>query len=178
MSKRMRGILLWITITFGLALAVHLAAIFLYPRALMWYVEGKVTDRKGANVLAHRKPPSPEDRVVVAPCPDLIYSVGVFDVSQGPVRITAPFTGSYLSLSLYAANTDNFFVVNDRQVAGQRLDVVLLAPNAPDPALSGPQVVRAPTKTGIILLRYFAGGGKRAEEIAKLQQQATCTVLH
>jgi uncharacterized membrane protein len=167
-----------VAVTVGLAVAFHFASIVIYPRALMWYVEGKVTEKKGMNVLAHRKRSSPDDRVVVAPCPDLIYSIGVFDVSQAPVRITAPFTGSYLSLSLYAANTDNFFVVNDRQVEGNQLDVVLLGPNAPDPGITGAQVVRAPTRTGIMLLRYFAGDGSRGEEIAKLQQQANCTVLH
>jgi uncharacterized membrane protein len=177
MIRRWRRILLWAAETLVLAAGVHYAAVLIYPRALMSYTERRVLKRSEKNGLYHGSRPTPNDRVVVAPSPDLIYSIGVFDVSKGPLRIEAPLTGSYMSLSLYAANSDNFFVVNDRQIGGASFDIVLAGPAAPDPGIKGARLVRAPSTTGIILFRYFAGEGTHAEEIASRQKQITCTAL-
>ncbi len=177
MNRRWRRIVFWAVETLVLAAGVHYAAVLIYPRAMMSYVEGKILKRSGKNSLYHGSPPTPKDRIVVAPSPDLIYSSGVFDVSEAPLRITAPQTGSYMSLSLYAANSDNFFALNDHQIEGEGFDIVLAGPSAPDPGIKGARLVRAPSLTGIILIRYFAGEGTRGEEIASRQQQITCTPL-
>jgi uncharacterized membrane protein len=177
MTKKAKSVLFWGCLILGLAVAFHLATVVLYPRAWMFYVARKVSDKDGVNVLVHRKRPTPQDRVVVAPCPDLVYSIAAYDVSSAPIRITAPKTGDYMSLSLYAANSDNFFVMNDRQVENGRMDVVLIGPRTPEPSVSGAKVVRSPTRTGIVLFRFFAGDGKSADEIHRLQLQCACTVL-
>jgi uncharacterized membrane protein len=177
MNSRWRPIALWALETLVLAAGFHYAAVGMYPRAKMSYVEGKMLKRSEKNTLYHGSPPTPKDRVVVLPSPDLIYSSGVFDVSEAPLRITAPRTGSYMSLSLYASNSDNFFVLNDHQIEGEGFDTVLAGPTAPDPGIKGARLVRAPSLTGIILLRYFAGEGTRGEEIASRQQQVTCTPI-
>ena len=45
-----------------------------------------------------------------------------------------PKTRSYWSIALYAANSDNFFVVNDRQAGGRPVDLVLVGPTRDDAA--------------------------------------------
>jgi uncharacterized membrane protein len=175
MSKRWRGIVTWTVATLVLAAGIHYAAVLVYPRALIAYVSGKIVGKVGKNAFHHGTPPTPKDRIVVLPSPDLIYSSGAFDLTQGPVRITAPLTGSYMSVSLYASNSDNFFVLNDKQVKDGRFDIVLAKPETPVPDIPGTQVVRAPSNTGIMLIRYFAGEGTRAEEIASRQKEIVCS---
>ena len=52
-------------------------------------------------------------RRVVMPSPDLLYATCAFDVRQRPLRIQAdPKLPGYWSIALYAANSDNFFVLN------------------------------------------------------------------
>jgi uncharacterized membrane protein len=177
MASRRRGIALWIVGTLFLAAGIHYATILIYPRALMAYVEHKLLKKGKKNEVGHGSRPTPEDRDVVAPCPDLIYSVCVFDVSETPLRITAPLTGSYMSLSFYADNSDNFFVMNDREVEGGKFDVILAGPAADDISMEGVRAVRAPSATGILLFRYFAGQGSNAEEIVSRQKQIECTPL-
>ena len=54
-------------------------------------------------------------RAIVRPSPDLLYAGCAFDLADGPLRIQATVPrDTYWSLSMFAANTDNFFVVNDR----------------------------------------------------------------
>jgi uncharacterized membrane protein len=171
MSKR---VLLWLAATLALAAAVHYLAIVAYPRFLMISLMRRLEDRHGRNALRHGNRPTPEDRVVVLPSPDLLYSIGVYDVTSAPLRITAPAGSTYVSLSLYADNTDNFFVINDRQVGDGKFDVVLVGPKAPEPDGKDAPVVRAPTNTGIILFRYFADEKTPAEDIESLRRQIVC----
>jgi uncharacterized membrane protein len=108
---------------------------------------------------------------IVRPSPDLLYSLAVFDLSGGPIRITAPVLDSYVSLSLYAGNTDNFFVTNDRRLDGPGFDLTLVGPLDPQPVVEGSLVVRAPTETGVIVFRYFTGDGSRADEIRSVRRE-------
>jgi uncharacterized membrane protein len=70
-------------------------------------------------------------RRIVMPSPDLLYASCTFDVSTKALRIrAAPDAPGYWSIAPYAANSDNFFVLNDRQAAGGGTQLVC-APSAP-----------------------------------------------
>ena len=85
----------------------------------------------GKNQTYFPAPVTASSRDIVLPSPDLLYSVCVFDVSQGPVRVTAnPQLKSYWSVALYAANSDNFFVINDRKAGDKPVDLWLVSEGA------------------------------------------------
>jgi uncharacterized membrane protein len=70
----------------------------------------------------------------------------------------APVLANYWSVALYAANSDNFFVRNDRQAQGRPVDLWLVAPGGdpqqkPPPA--GAEVVVSPSSTGFLLMRVL-----------------------
>jgi uncharacterized membrane protein len=175
--RHWRSALVWFAATLALAVGFHYGTIVAYPRLLMSLAERKLSAEIGKNVVRHRGGPNPAHRIVVSPSPDLIYSVIVFDLSEAALHITAPITGTYMSLSLYAENTDNFFVMNDRQVTGGKFDIVLAGQEVKDTPIPGAQLVRSPSKTGIALIRYFIGDGKQAEQIKTRQKQIQCDIL-
>ena len=55
---------------------------------------------------------TPQTQRVVRPSPDLSYAVCRFDVSDGPVLITAPAWDGYGSLSIFDDQTNNVFVAS------------------------------------------------------------------
>lgn len=177
-KPKVRSTATWVGVTLLLAIAVHFAVLILYPHVQIAYLQRRLIKEVGANNLRHGARPSSKDRIVVGPCPDLIYSIGVYDVSEKPLRITASLPGSYMSLSLYAHNTDNFFVKNDRQLESSKFDFVLVGPRAPEPHVQGVPTVRVPSSTGIILFRYFAGEGEQFEKIDSLRREIVCTPLN
>lgn len=142
-----------------LALIAHWASIHLVPYAVMW--------RLAANAPAESRQPGAvylppmtdhTQRRVVMPSPDLLYATCAFDVSERPLRIRAdPKVPHYWSIALYAANSDNFFVVNDQQAGGRAVDLVLFGPTSGDaPApYDGARVVRSPTRRGLLLMRVL-----------------------
>ena len=121
-----RGLSLLVT-----AVLVHLLAVWATPRLIMAVVM-QSSDARAMNMHNQASFPPPvnaKSRSIVLPSPDLLYSVCAFDVSHGPVRVTAhPQLQSYWSIALYAANSDNFFVVNDRSVGNQAVDLWLVSP--------------------------------------------------
>jgi uncharacterized membrane protein len=147
--------------TLVLAAGVAVAAIRLYPSALMLAFEV----RYEPNRVFHIPKVTAGKLRIVRPSPDLLYSLAVFDLSGGPVRITAPVPDSYVSLSLYASNTDNFYVTNDRRTEGPDFDLTLVGPEDHGPAPTDSLVVRAPSQTGVIVFRYFTGDGRQADAI-------------
>ena len=143
------------------ALIVHLLVVWATPRLIM----NRVMNGPAAQAMNMRNQAAflPETdasvRRVVMPSPDLLYSVCVFDVSAGPVRVRAnPGLPSYWSIALYAANSDNFFVLNDRQAGASPVDLWLVSegPSPRGPAVPpGARVVVSPSSQGFLLLRVL-----------------------
>lgn len=141
----------------------YFLTLWLIPRAIMWVLMNGPAAQQLAmhNQAAFPPPVSHQSRAVVMPSPDMLYALCAYDVSQGPVQVTAqPQLSSYWSIALYAANSDNYFVVNDRKAAGQGVNLWLVSndtatqsPGVPQ----GAQVVVSPSTRGFLLMRVLTG---------------------
>ena len=133
----------------------HVAIIVAAPYVLMRGAMARISrDGTAINAWNHAPRVSEKSRRVVRPSPDLAYSSCVYDLSAGPIRVTAAAWDDYMSVSAFAANSDNFFVINDRQ-APNGVDFVLTRAGDAKPA-GAAAVVESPSQTGIILQRRIA----------------------
>jgi uncharacterized membrane protein len=130
------------------AAGIHAATVWYLPRLAMTTAMARFEDTgMAANTIAHVPPTDETSRRVVRPSPDLLYSVCMLDLSDGPVRIRAAGWDGYMSLSLFAANTDNIAAFNDSQIAGD-IDVTIVQ--------SGDAGVALGSERGIALIRRLA----------------------
>lgn len=145
------------------AVLVHLLAVWAAPRLIMQVLMGgRIAQAMNMqNQAAFPPAVTAASRTVVMPSPDMLYSVCVYDVSSGPVRITAnPALSSYWSVALYSGNSDNFFVVNDRTAGAKPVDLWLVPERgSPDakPVPTDSQVVVSPSPKGFLLMRVLTG---------------------
>jgi uncharacterized membrane protein len=160
-----------LALVLGAALVSHLAALVLVPRAIFTSVVGRPFEGRGTNQLGHRELPKPGMRAW-GPSPDLLYSKCVYDVSQGPVRITMPVPETYWSMSVYAANTDLVAVVNDRELPGRKLDAVLALAGQPTPA--GARVIFVPMARGAAFFRTLVADPAQEAPLDALRRQGLC----
>lgn len=137
-----------------IAVAVHIAAIYAAPRLLMNVAMERISGVSGVNAWRLGERVTAASRWVVRPAPDFAYSTCVFDLRQGPVVITATPWTSYWSLSLYAANSDNFFVIDDRE-AHHGAEITLVRAGRAHPE-GASMVVESPSDRGIALIRRLA----------------------
>jgi uncharacterized membrane protein len=136
-----------------IAVIVHFAAIYAVPRLLMQVAIERIGAR-GANTWQVTDRVTQDSRQIVRPSPDFAYSACAYDLSSGPVVITATPWDDYWSLSLYAANSDNFFVIDDREAhSGAEITLVRRGRVHPEGAS---MVVESPSERGIALIRRLA----------------------
>ena len=165
----------WLALGLTVAVLAHLLTVWTLPRLIMREAMtriGKETSLQARAQAPERGAPSaatgvylppPTDhtqRRIVMPSPDLLYATCALDLSAGPQRITAQVEHPrYWSVALYGANSDNFFVVNDRKTTepGQ-LDLWVVAPGTDRAALAvpaGSTVVEAPSAKSLLLMRLL-----------------------
>lgn len=135
----------------------HFAAIFATPRVIMAVALNRAS-AEGAHVNAFLHAPriTEQSRRIVRPSPDLAYSTCVYDLARGPVRIRAAPGGPYVSLSLYDAQTNNFFVRNGQAAPGAAIDILVVSPGAVVATPVGANRVESTSRRGLALVRRLA----------------------
>jgi uncharacterized membrane protein len=136
--------------------AVHALAVWALPRLIMHRVIAGAAPARTSGVFL---PPMTDDtqRRIVMPSPDLLYATCAYDVRERPLHVRAdPKLPRYWSIALYASNTDNWFVLNDRVADGRPVDLVITAAGAPvTPLPDGAVRLESPTDRGLLLMRLL-----------------------
>jgi len=146
---------LWIASALVAAVIVHIVTVLLLPPSIMTLTMARMADAGADAGVVHAPPPDANSRSVVRPSPDLAYSICLYDLDDGPLLVTAKVPDTYWSLSAYAHNTDNFFVVNDQQMPGDELRLLIKREKDDVPGFEGVPVSFAPTDRGIVLMRML-----------------------
>lgn len=134
------------------AVFAHFAVVYATPRVLM----GVAFDRLsagGVNMWRIADRVTPLSRTIVRPSPDFAYSACAYDLSRGPLTLRVAPWRSYWSLSLYASNSDNYYVIDDRE-ARNGVEIALI--RAGREPRSTERIVRSPSTRGIALIRRLA----------------------
>jgi uncharacterized membrane protein len=168
----------WLVGAVAGAIVVHAVVVLALPWAIMRVAIGGFAARAGDNTAIF--PPRADEtaRAIVRPSPDLLYSACAFDISSGPVRITAQVpSDTYWSVSLFAANTDNFYKQNDREAHGAAVDLVLVKQGTTVALPPGATLVQAPTSRGIVLTRTLINDEAHLAELDQARRAFTCAPL-
>lgn len=159
------------------AAVAHFTFIHAVPRAMMFVAIDRVSgDGARYNAWTFADRVTPLSRTIVRPSPDFAYSACAFDLSDGPVIITATPWDAYWSLSLYAANSDNFFVIDDREARmGAEITLVLRGRAHPEGAS---MVAESPTTRGIALIRRLAPDLESYNGAAQVAREDVCASVN
>ena len=158
------------------AVGSHWLVLQQVPKLAMSAVTDRIVSSPGGgyNILRPAPPVTPAARRVVRPSPDLIYSICVYDVSVGPVVMQMAPGPGYHSLSLYDADTNNFYAVNDRE-AGENPFQIVLSNKPNDKLVDGTDIqVVTPTETGVALIRRQATPEAMLEASLDARKGDTC----
>lgn len=126
------------------------------PGLIMSRAMDRIEALGGATGLVRHAPPvTAENQTIVRASPDILYSVCLYDLSDGPLRIDAPWPddGNYASVSFYDANTNNFAAVSDRDVGSAATSIALIERFESYAPADADLSFVAPTRTGLILYR-------------------------
>ena len=157
------------------ALLAHFAFIHAAPRVMMNVAMSRLSALNGYNTWTVSDRVTPLSRAIVRPSPDFAYSACAYDLSDGPLTITAAPWRSYWSLSLYAANSDNYFVVDDREARnGAAITLIRRGRAPPDGAT---QIVESPSARGVALIRRLAPDLETYNAAATVARADVCSAF-
>ena len=157
-----------------IAAIVHFAAIIAVPRVLM-NVAMQRFGEDGDNVWHLAERITVASQKIVRSSPDFAYSACVYDLSNGPVVIAAAPWDEYWSLSLYGDNTDNFFVIDDRE-AHHAAEITLIKRGTPHPD-GASMIVESPSTRGIALMRRLAPTASTYSAAADVAREDVCAAV-
>jgi len=163
-------ILLSVVTYFGTrALIIHKA-----PKQVMSQIEERIAKVAGGwNKCFHNQTYGPRYNAAKRANPDSIISIMAYDLEKGPVRVSGLIWPRYWSLSLYQQNSDNFFVINDRQLDKPEFNFLLALESHDTQNFNGERVF-VPTSKGIMLIRRFASVKSDMPEILANQNDLYC----
>jgi uncharacterized membrane protein len=169
---------LWVAAAMMLAAVVHAGTLLALPRVLM----ARALARMGpSNVMHYSGRPNASSRTVTRPNPDMLYAACPFDLSKGPVKLTARVSHStYWSVSAYDAATNNFFTRGEPQIAGASIEIVALRRGMKLPPLGGATeqaILISPTERGLFLVRLLIDDDTHLAAFQAIQHQATCETV-
>lgn len=154
------------------------------PGLIMSRAMDRIEALGGATGLVRHAPPvTAENQTIVRASPDILYSVCLYDLSDGPLRIDAPWPddGNYASVSFYDANTNNFAAVSDRDVGSGSTSIVLAQWNdwltIPDVRRDADLQFNAPTLTGLVLYRRVIDANTDLAAAEAERQGFTCAQM-
>jgi uncharacterized membrane protein len=167
----------WTVATLVIAAIVHIGTVYALPHLIMNRTLAATTRMRGYNVLLHGKRPTAASRGAVRPSPDLLYSTCPYDLAAAhdALRVTATVPqGTYWSVSLFDDNTNNFFVINDRQAKDGRVDFVIVPAMPIDLPRDAPRQIVSPSNRGLILFRTLINDESRLKDIDAARRKAAC----
>lgn len=160
------------------AIVAGAAYIVLLPRALTYGIERRLTAcaAPGPTCAPHgafihkRSLASPDDRAVVNPNADTLYSSAWLDLSAGPWVLHTPDMGDrYFSFQLLDAWTDVFGYVSRRTGDAKGGDYLIAGPNWQGLPPPGMKVFRASTNDVWIIGRTLIDGEDDLPKATALQ---------
>ena len=157
------------------AVAGHVGLVMATPHLLMSVAMKRISQNgKLVNQFYFGPRTTQESRGIVRPSPDLAYSSCAFDLAGGPLLIEAspsPKQG-YVSISVFAANTDNIAVFDTTQ-SPQGVRFVLAREGQAVP--QGERVVYSPSDKGIIIDRRLAPSAELFAAVDQARRGDKCS---
>jgi uncharacterized membrane protein len=154
---------LWIAGGILLGGVIHLVTVLLLPRTATQNAYARLSAISPVNAMVPIPAPTAERELMPYMDPAFASVVCRYDLSKGPLKLTAPVTAAYTSVSFYTRNGVAYYAINDR-AAGRRvieLDLMTsaqraLLPEDEDVTAADRLIVESPGEAGLIVVRALA----------------------
>jgi len=155
--------LLWILGGLLLGGIVHLATVLAMPNAATQDAYSRLATLTPVNAMVPLPDPTPQSSIMPFMDPAFAAAVCRYDLRSGSIKLNAPISQAYTSVTFYTRESVAYYAINDR-AAGRRaieLDLMTAAqhaqiPEEQDVTAADRLIIDSPTMTGLIVLRALA----------------------
>lgn len=155
--------LLWTLAGVILGGIVHLATILVLPRTASQDAYARLSPITPVNAMTPI--PRPTAAKALLPYMDPAFAVAVcrYDLSSGPMKLTAPVSQAYTSVTFYTRLGVAYYGINDRAAGRRTIELYLMTtpqhdsmPEDTEVTAADRLIIESPTTTGLIVLRALS----------------------
>ena len=150
---------LYIVLCVVLAGLIHIVAVLTLPALAPKNAQARLAALGPANTMIELPAAAPGRQAMPMMAPDVRYAFCRFDLTNGPIRLSATIADDLWLIGLYTAEGDNFYAV-----AGAD------SPETSEEIL----VVNSPVTEGIAMIRAPLKGPSRAERADEALKTTSC----
>ncbi|MGE0565904.1 MAG: DUF1254 domain-containing protein [Pseudolabrys sp.] len=142
---------------------VHLATIMILPRTATRDAYARLTPIAPVNTVAAIPATTPGDALMPFMDPAFAAAVCRYDLTNGPLKFTAPVSLAYTSVTFYSRYDVAYYAINDRAAGRRVIELELMTseqraelPEDEEITAADRLIVESPTTTGLIAIRALA----------------------
>ncbi|MEX0812864.1 MAG: DUF1254 domain-containing protein [Chitinophagales bacterium] len=173
----MKNYILYILLFLLVSIGAYKLTIHATPYAVLFVV--KLIGNGVLNEPVYTEAITDKERRVVMPNPDFIYVAMGYNLYNGPVRISGKMPeDSYASVALYNSNTQNYFVLNDRETPNKSFTLLLSREENTNPNKDeSSQLISSPSGLGVVLMRILVKDKDNLSYFREIQQSFKAEVV-
>jgi uncharacterized membrane protein len=128
--------------------------------------------------------PTPDNELIPFMDPAFAAAVCRYDLGKAPLKLTAPVSQAYTSVTFYSRTGVAYYSINDRAAGRRAIELDLMTPeqhaavpDEEDVTAADRLIVESPTPTGLIVLKALApepgmmAGARRTVALAQCRSQ-------
>ena len=142
---------------------VHLSTVLAMPTAATQDAYSRLTQRTPVNAVVPLPAASGQDATMPFMDPAFAVAVCRYDLSAGTLKLHAPLSQAYTSVTFYTRNSVAYYAINDRAAGRHAIDLDLMTPEQraqvpeeEDVTAADRLIIESPTQSGLIVLRALA----------------------
>jgi uncharacterized membrane protein len=154
---------LWILGGILLGGIVHLATVLVLPRTATQDAYLRLAPLTPVNAVAPLPVPTPDTAILPFMDPAFAVAVCRYDLSETPLKLTAPVSQAYTSVSFYTRHGVAYYAINDRAAGRRVIELELMTaaqrsqlPEDEEVTAADRLIVESPTLTGLVVLRALS----------------------
>jgi uncharacterized membrane protein len=155
--------LLWILGAILLGGIVHLASVLAMPQAATQDAYSRLVPLTPVNTMVPLAAPAAEASIMPFMDPAFATAVCRYDLSNGSIKLNAPLSQAYTSVTFYTLKSVAYYAINDRAAGRRAIELDLMTPDQhaqvpeeEDVTAADRLIIESPTTTGLIVLRALA----------------------
>jgi uncharacterized membrane protein len=155
--------LLWILSGLLLGGIVHLSTVLAMPQAAKQDAYSRLAPLTPVNAMVPLPAPTAEATIMPFMDPAFAAAVCRYDLTNGSIKLIAPVSQAYTSVTFYTRKSVAYYAINDRAAGRRTIELDLMTPEQhadmpeeEDVTAADRLIIDSPSTVGLIVLRALA----------------------
>jgi uncharacterized membrane protein len=162
---------------------VHLSTVLAMPRAATQDAYSRLTPLTPVNKMVPLAAPTAEAEVMPFMDPAFATAVCRYDLSGGALKLVAPVSQAYTSVTFYTRKSIAYYAINDRAAGRRTIELDLMTaeqhaevPEEEDVTAADRLIIESPTTVGLIVVRALAPEPGLMQMARQTLASAACSI--